>query len=88
MSAPASRADRYRTERQQASRSAPDPQAQRCAGCGAAGHPPVIVYDEAAAPSVVLTPYFNWHHDRRPALLCASCRAKAAKARKTGRRRS
>jgi hypothetical protein len=68
--------------------SAPDPQALRCAGCGAAGRPPTIVWDRSKEPpDVVLTPAFGWYHDGRPALLCSDCKAKAAKARKTGRRR-
>ena len=73
-------------ETESSSTAAPDPQALRCAGCGAAGHPPVIVYARSEAPpGVVLTPVFGWHTDGRVALLCCSCKAKAAKARKTGR---
>jgi hypothetical protein len=54
--------------------SAPDPQAQRCAGCGAAGRPPTIVWDKAAAaPGVPLVPVFGWHPDR-PVLLCPDCK--------------
>jgi hypothetical protein len=63
-------------------------QAQRCACCSHAGEPPRIVWDRSKEPpGVVLTPVFGWHADGRPALLCSSCKAKAAKARMTGRRR-
>ena len=51
----------------QTSRSAEPGQAQRCTGCGAAGHPSVIVYDREAPPGVVLVPVFGWHPDGRPA---------------------
>jgi hypothetical protein len=46
----------------------------RCAGCGAEGHPPVVVHDEhQRLPGAVLTPLFGWHAGSR-ALLCGSCR--------------
>jgi hypothetical protein len=66
--------------------SAPDTQDQRCAGCGAAGEPPRIVWDRSQEqPGVVLVPVFGWHADGRPALLCASCKRKVAY--RTSRRR-
>jgi hypothetical protein len=65
----------------EASRSAPASQALRCAGCGAAGHAPTIVYDKAAAPGVPLTPVFGWHEDGRPALLCPACKRRLQKNR-------
>ena len=47
----------------------------RCAGCGAAGHPPVVVHDEhQRPPGAVLTPIYGWHADGSRALLCGSCR--------------
>jgi hypothetical protein len=58
------------------------PQAQRCAGCGAAGHPPTIVWDQVQAPpGVVLVPVFGWHPDGRPALLCPNCKRNLTKRR-------
>jgi hypothetical protein len=61
---------------------APTPQALRCAGCGAAGHPPVIVHDRSQAPpGAVPTPVFGWHPDGRPALLCGPCKRRLTKNR-------
>jgi hypothetical protein len=64
-------------------------QGQRCAGCGAAGHPPTIVYDRALAPpGVVLTPVFGWLGKDTPVLLCRDCRSSMylERARQRGRR--
>lgn len=59
-------------------------QAQHCAGCGAAGHPPVIVWDRSQEPEgVVLVPVFGFYDENdRVALLCADCRAKLRRRRR------
>jgi hypothetical protein len=56
--------------------------ALRCSGCGAEGHPPVVVHDERQLPpGTVFTPVFGWHADGRPALLCGKCRGRLGKNR-------
>jgi hypothetical protein len=61
---------------------APAAQVLRCAGCGAAGQPPTIVWDKRAVPpGVVLVPVFGWHEDGRPALLCPTCKRRLKKNR-------
>jgi hypothetical protein len=48
---------------------------QRCAGCGAAGHAPTIVYDRSKAPpGAVVTPVFGWLDQDKPVLLCTDCK--------------
>jgi hypothetical protein len=59
----------------------------RCAGCNAPGEAPRIWNRPEDRPEVILLPFFNWHPDGKPALLCAACRKKAYAARKTGRAR-
>jgi hypothetical protein len=45
----------------------------RCAGCGACGSPPTIVWDKTqAAPGPVLTPIWAWNE--RYVLLCTDCK--------------
>jgi hypothetical protein len=44
-----------------------------CAGCGCAGRAPTIVVAQEP-PEPPLVPVFDWHADRRPGLLCPSCK--------------
>jgi hypothetical protein len=65
--------------------SAPDlePQTLHCAGCGAEGRTPTVVFDPSkdADPRPVLNPVFAWHEDGRPALLCPTCKRRLVKNR-------
>jgi hypothetical protein len=69
---------------------APAAQTLRCAGCGALGHAPIIVWDKRdQPPGVVLQPVFGFFDQAdRPALLCAGCKAKLPTRRHSRRYRT